>query len=77
MSADIIQISVKWGKETIAFSFVPASGVKGFKTELEEMTGVPADRMKIMAKSKGTSLIQSISSRSFFPSTRSVSHPSH
>ena len=73
MNADSIQISVKWGKETIAFSFVPASGVKGFKTELEEMTGVPADRMKIMAKSKGTSLTQSIPSHSFFPSTKSVS----
>ena len=46
-------ITVKWGKESITFSFLPASGVKGFKTELEEKTGVPADRMKLMAKSKG------------------------
>lgn len=34
--------------------FVVDSGVKGLKTELEEKTGVPADRMKLMAKSKGT-----------------------
>lgn len=33
--------------------FVVDSGVKGLKTELEEQTGVPADRMKLMAKSKG------------------------
>lgn len=33
--------------------FVVDSGVKGLKTELEELTGVPADRMKLMAKSKG------------------------
>lgn len=33
--------------------FVVDSGVKGLKTELEEKTGVPADRMKLMAKSKG------------------------
>ena len=64
MSADSIPISVRWGKETVAFSFFPASGVKGFKTELEEKTGVPSDRMKIMAKSKGTSSIQFLLVRS-------------
>ena len=49
-----VPLSVKWGKETFDFDFVVASGVKGLKTELEEKTRVPADRMKIMAKSKGT-----------------------
>ena len=50
---DTVSLSVKWGKETIAIEFVVAGGVKGLKTELEEKTGVPADRMKLMAKSKG------------------------
>lgn len=36
--------------------FIVDSGVKGLKTELEEKTGVPADRMKLMAKSKGAYL---------------------
>ena len=48
-----VPLSVKWGKETVAFDFVVAGGVKGLKTELEEKTRVPADRMKLMAKSKG------------------------
>ena len=49
-----VPLSVKWGKETITFDFVVAGGVKGLKTELEEKTRVPSDRMKLMAKSKGT-----------------------
>jgi hypothetical protein len=49
-----VPLSVKWAKETFEFDFVVAGGVKGLKTELEEKTRVPADRMKIMAKSKGT-----------------------
>jgi hypothetical protein len=53
MSKDTVPLSVKWGKETITFEFVVAGGVKGLKTELEEKTRVPADRMKLMAKSKG------------------------
>eukprot|EP00980_Cylindrotheca_fusiformis_P004068 scaffold880_cov132-Cylindrotheca_fusiformis.AAC.64 len=50
---DTVALSVKWGKETIDMNFVVAGGVKGLKTELEEKTRVPADRMKLMAKSKG------------------------
>jgi len=52
MSGTIL-LSIKWGKETIALDFIVAGGVKGLKTELEENTRVPADRMKLMAKSKG------------------------
>jgi ubiquitin carboxyl-terminal hydrolase 14 len=49
-----ITLIVKWNKETITLSsFDPVIGVKGLKQELEEKTGVPSDRMKIMAKSKG------------------------
>lgn len=48
-----VPLTVKWGKEDISFDFVVAGGVKGLKTELEEKTRVPADRMKLMAKSKG------------------------
>jgi hypothetical protein len=50
---DTVSLSVKWGKETIDLDFIVAGGVKGLKTELEEKTRVPADRMKLMAKSKG------------------------
>jgi ubiquitin carboxyl-terminal hydrolase 14 len=48
-----VPLTIKWGKETVDFNFVPETGVKGLKTELEEKTGVPVDRMKLMAKSKG------------------------
>jgi hypothetical protein len=44
---------VKWGEESISLEFAVASGVKGLKGELEEATGIPADRMKLMAKTKG------------------------
>ena len=54
---DSVPLNVKWGKETIKIDFVVDSGVKGLKTELEEQTGVPADRMKLMAKSKGTCFV--------------------
>jgi hypothetical protein len=50
---DTVPLSVKWGKESVTFEFVVAGGVKGLKTELEEKTRVPSDRMKLMAKSKG------------------------
>ena len=50
---DTVSLSIKWGKETIVLDFIVAGGVKGLKTELEEKTRVPADRMKLMAKSKG------------------------
>jgi hypothetical protein len=53
---DTVPLTVKWGKETFTLDFVVASGVKGLKSELEERTSVPADRMKLMAKSKGESL---------------------
>jgi len=49
-----LEVNVKWGKEAITISFAPDQGVKALKAELEEKTGVPADRMKIMPKSKGT-----------------------
>jgi len=52
MSETII-LNVKWGKETMKVEFVTAGGVKGLKTELEERTGIPYDRMKLMPKSKG------------------------
>jgi hypothetical protein len=52
-----VPLFVKWGKESFELQFVTAAGVKGLKSELEEKTGVPADRMKLMAKSKGTNII--------------------
>ena len=48
-----VPLVVKWGKESISLEFAVASGVRGLKGELEESTGIPADRMKLMAKTKG------------------------
>lgn len=45
--------AVKWGKETIEIQLDPSAGVAGLKSELQARTGVPAERMKIMPKSKG------------------------
>lgn len=44
---------VKWGKESVEIEFDPSTGVAGLKKELQDRTGVPMDRMKIMPKSKG------------------------
>ena len=44
---------VKWGKESIEIQLDPSAGVAGLKKELQDRTGVPMDRMKIMPKSKG------------------------
>ncbi|EJK50825.1 hypothetical protein THAOC_30072, partial [Thalassiosira oceanica] len=44
---------VKWGKETIEISLDPSGGVSALKSELQARTGVPAERQKIMPKSKG------------------------
>jgi hypothetical protein len=48
-----VPLSVIWGKETVDVTLVVANGVPSFKKELEELTGVPSDRMKLMPKSKG------------------------
>ena len=48
-----VPTSVKWGKQKIELTLRPENGVKGLKAELEEQTGVPIERMKIMPKSKG------------------------
>ena len=50
---DTVPLNVKWNKDAFKVDFVIAGGVKGLKNELEEKTGVPSDRMKLMAKSKG------------------------
>ena len=48
-----VQLLVIWGKETYNITLVPANGALSLKKELEELTGVPSDRMKLMPKSKG------------------------
>jgi len=53
MSSTQIPLIIKWGKETVEMQMMPDAGVKGLKTELEEKTGVPSDRMKLMSKTKG------------------------
>ncbi|KAL3810838.1 hypothetical protein ACHAXA_007493 [Cyclostephanos tholiformis] len=45
--------TVTWGKECIEIELDPSAGVSGLKSELQARTGVPLDRMKVMAKSKG------------------------
>eukprot|EP00581_Thalassiosira_minuscula_P016822 CAMPEP_0183731478 /NCGR_PEP_ID=MMETSP0737-20130205/35514_1 /TAXON_ID=385413 /ORGANISM="Thalassiosira miniscula, Strain CCMP1093" /LENGTH=572 /DNA_ID=CAMNT_0025964213 /DNA_START=52 /DNA_END=1770 /DNA_ORIENTATION=- len=51
--ATTYKTNVKWGKETIEIELNPLAGVSGLKSELQARTGVPAERMKIMPKSKG------------------------
>ncbi|KAL7532337.1 hypothetical protein ACHAWF_004100 [Thalassiosira exigua] len=45
--------SVKWGKETLEIQWDPSAGPSGLKSALQSRTGVPAERMKLMPKSKG------------------------
>ncbi|GAX13571.1 ubiquitin carboxyl-terminal hydrolase 14 [Fistulifera solaris] len=53
MPADNVTLEIKWGKETLEYSGAPAAGVKHWKQELQDLTGVPAERVKLMAKTKG------------------------
>ncbi|GAX15667.1 ubiquitin carboxyl-terminal hydrolase 14 [Fistulifera solaris] len=53
MSADSVTLEIKWGKETLEYSGAPAAGVKHWKQEIQDLTGVPAERVKLMAKTKG------------------------
>jgi len=48
-----ISLNVKWGKEIFDTTFDPSISVSQLKSILSEKTGVPADRMKLMPKSKG------------------------
>ena len=49
-----LSLQVKWGKQTVDIpSYDTATGYKGLTAELAERTGVPTDRMKVMAKTKG------------------------
>ena len=48
------------GQRNIRSGLCSAGGVKGLKSELEEKTRVPSDRMKLMAKSKGKVVKQSL-----------------
>ena len=42
-----------WGKEKIEFELDPSAGVDGLKAQLQALSGVPSERMKVMPKSKG------------------------
>jgi ubiquitin carboxyl-terminal hydrolase 14 len=48
-----IPLQIKWGKQTIEMPYDPATGYQGLVRELAERTAVPANRMKVMAKTKG------------------------
>jgi hypothetical protein len=54
-SSSPVPICIKWGKHTydVQMSVDTANGIATLKQQLEELTGVPNDRMKLMAKSKG------------------------
>lgn len=47
------QTTVKWGKETLTVPLTPSLGVSHLKSQLEALTSVPPQRMKLMSKSRG------------------------
>jgi len=48
-----LTLKVKWGKESFSIPFNPTEGVAALKSSLEAQTKVPANKMKLMPKSKG------------------------
>lgn len=48
-----VTLSVKWNKETYEATFIPSEGVLKLKVTLQGLTGVPPERAKLMAKTKG------------------------
>mmetsp|Transcript_26289 Transcript_26289/g.29092 ORF Transcript_26289/g.29092 Transcript_26289/m.29092 type:complete len:110 (-) Transcript_26289:1674-2003(-) len=50
----LVPLEIKWGKTKFKLDFDPDKGVDGLRSQLQKETGVPCERMKIMAKSKGT-----------------------
>ena len=60
MTKERVPLKVKWGKESFNVEIVVSHGVLGMKSQLESMTSVPRDRMKLMAKSKGTRIVVQI-----------------
>ena len=49
----MVELQVKWGKETFRLTYNPGGGYDELTRLLEEKTKVPVDRMKLMSKSKG------------------------
>mmetsp|Transcript_27129 Transcript_27129/g.30954 ORF Transcript_27129/g.30954 Transcript_27129/m.30954 type:complete len:543 (-) Transcript_27129:245-1873(-) len=49
----LVPLEIKWGKTKFKLDFDPDKGVDGLRSQLQKETGVPCERMKIMAKSKG------------------------
>jgi len=48
-----IEVAIKWGKETIELLLIPIDGVKAFKVQIQQKTGIPINRIKLFPKSKG------------------------
>lgn len=47
----MVAIKIKWNKNSYEDVIVePAAGVAGLKQKVYDLTGVPADRQKLMAK---------------------------
>jgi ubiquitin carboxyl-terminal hydrolase 14 len=49
----MVQITVKWGKETLSVAVDVAAPAAALKAELQRLTNVPADRQKIMGVKGG------------------------
>lgn len=43
-------VKIKWNKAVFDFEFIPAQGVSEFKRKVQDLTGVPVERQKLMAK---------------------------
>lgn len=53
MTSETFSAIVTWGKESIEIRLDPSAGVSGLKQTLQNLTGVPMERMKVTPKSKG------------------------
>mmetsp|Transcript_35160 Transcript_35160/g.69305 ORF Transcript_35160/g.69305 Transcript_35160/m.69305 type:complete len:543 (-) Transcript_35160:35-1663(-) len=51
--ATLVAASVKWNKESYDLTFTPSEGVAKLKEKLQQLTGVPPERAKLMSKTKG------------------------
>lgn len=49
----MLKVTVKWQKETFDIEVDTAQPPALFKAQLESLTGVPAERQKIMVKVRG------------------------
>ncbi len=46
----MVKVDVKWGKQSYSLDLDPCQPVSTFKAQLQELTCVPTERQKLMAK---------------------------